>query len=362
LASDAPFVERMVHFWANHFAISADKLVVIPFAGAFEAEAIRPHVLGRFEDLLLAVERHVAMQLYLDQAQSIGPNSMLAGIAAQRNPQRKAGLNENLAREIMELHTLGVRTGYSQADVTEFARALTGWSTGGLGRAAQRFGGEPGTFVFRPAMHEPGTRVVMGKRYDQPGEAQGRAILHDLAAAPATADQIATKLARHFVSDTPPPALIERLSAAFRDSGGDLPTLYRALIEAPEAWAPEPAKFKTPWEWLVSSLRGIGMREIGDMQVAPVMQQLGQPVWRPGSPAGFDDIAASWAAPDALVRRVEVAQRVALRVGDRLDARAIAPRLLPGVLSGETGQAIARAESPPTGLALLLVSPEFQRR
>ncbi|MBW8754961.1 MAG: DUF1800 family protein, partial [Sphingomonadales bacterium] len=147
LASDAPFVERMVHFWANHFAISADKLVVIPFAGIFEAEAIRPHVLGRFEDLLLAVERHVAMQLYLDQAQSIGPNSMLAGIAAQRNPQRKAGLNENLAREIMELHTLGVRTGYSQADVTEFARALTGWSTGGLGRAAQRFGGEPGTFV-----------------------------------------------------------------------------------------------------------------------------------------------------------------------------------------------------------------------
>jgi uncharacterized protein (DUF1800 family) len=361
LASDTPFVERLVHFWSNHFAISADKLLVLPFAGAFEAEAIRPHVLGRFEDLLLAVERHAAMQLYLDQAQSIGPNSALAGLAAQRNPQRKAGLNENLAREIMELHTLGVRTGYTQADVTEFARALTGWSTGGLGRG-QRFGGEPGSFVFRPGMHEPGTRTVMGKTYAQPGEGQAGAILHDLAIAPATADHIATKLARHFVSDSPPPGLVRRLSAAFNASGGDLPTIYRALIEAPDAWAPQPAKFKTPWEWLISATRGIGMRELGDMQVAPVMQQLGQPVWRPGSPAGFDDIAASWAAPDALIRRVEVAQRIAMRVGDRLDPRQLAPRLLHDALSGDTGQAIARAESFPTGLALLLVSPEFQRR
>jgi uncharacterized protein (DUF1800 family) len=361
LASETPFVERLVHFWANHFAVSADKLVVIPFAGVFEAEAIRPNVLGRFEDLLLAVERHVAMQLYLDQAQSIGPNSQLAGRAAMLNPQRKPGLNENLAREIMELHTLGVRTGYNQADVTEFARALTGWSTGGLGRG-QRFGGAPGSFVFRPMMHEPGVRTVMGKTYAQPGETQSRAILHDLATAPATADHIATKLARHFVSDTPPAALVQRLSTAFRTSGGDLPTLYRVLVGAPEAWVPQPAKFKTPWDWMVSSLRGIGMRELGDMQVAPLMQQLGQPVWRPGSPAGYDDIAASWAAPDALVRRVEVAQRIAARVGDRLDPRELGPKLLPDVLGGETGQAIARAESLPTGLALLLVSPEFQRR
>jgi len=361
LASDTPFVERLVHFWSNHFAISADKLVVIPFAGAFEAEAIRPNLLGKFEDLLLAVERHAAMQLYLDQAQSIGPNSMLANLATQRNPQRKAGLNENLAREIMELHTLGVRTGYTQSDVTEFARALTGWSTGGLGRG-QRFGGEPGSFVFRPGMHEPGARTVMGKTYAEAGEGQAGAILHVLATAPGTADHIATKLARHFVSDNPPPTLVRRLSAAFSSSGGDLPTVYRALVEAPEAWAPQPAKFKTPWEWLISAARGIGMRELGDVQVAPMMQQLGQPVWRPGSPAGFDDIAASWAAPDALVRRVEVAQRIAMRVGDRLDPRELAPKVLPGMLSGETGQAIARAESLPTGLALLLVSPEFQRR
>jgi uncharacterized protein (DUF1800 family) len=362
LATETPFVERLVHFWSNHFAVSADKLAVIPFAGAFEAEAIRPHVLGRFEDMLLAAERHVAMQLYLDQAQSIGPNSMFAGRAALRNPQRKAGLNENLAREIMELHTLGARTGYSQMDVTEFARALTGWSTGGLGRAAQRFGGEPGSFIFRPFLHEPGARTVMGRTYPQPGEGQALAILRDLAVAPATADHIAAKLARHFVSDDPPSALVTRLSAAFRTSGGDLPTVYRRLVEAPEAWAPAPAKFKSPWEWMISSLRGIGMRDLGDMQVAPLMQQLGQPVWRPGSPAGFDDIAASWAAPDALVRRVEVAQRIASRVGDRLDPRQLAPKLLPGVLAAETSQATARAESLPTGLALLLVSPEFLRR
>lgn len=357
-----PFVERLVHFWANHFAVSADKLVVIPFAGAFEAEAIRPHVLGRFEDMLLAVERHPAMQLYLDQAESIGPNSPLAKRAEARNPDRKTGLNENLAREIMELHTLGVRAGYTQQDVTEFARALTGWSTSGLGRNMRIERGEPGRFLFRPAMHEPGTRTIMGKAYSQSGEAQARLVLHDLATASATADHIATKLARHFVADTPPPALVERLATAFQRSGGDLPTVYRVLIEAPESWSATSAKFKTPWEWLVSAMRGLAMDEPGDVQIAPVMQQLGQPVWRPGSPAGFDDIAASWAAPDALVRRVEMAQRMATRMGDRVDPRALALRLLPDALSPATSQAISRAESLPTGLALLFVSPEFLRR
>ena len=361
-STPTPFVERLVHFWSNHFAVSADKLVVIPFAGAFEAEAIRPHVLGRFEDMLLAVEQHPAMQLYLDQAQSIGPNSMLAMRAQERNPARKAGLNENLAREIMELHTLGVRTGYSQGDVTEFARALTGWSTSGLGRGGRMDGAEPGGFVFRPAMHEPGARQIMGKTYTQQGEAQARTVLDDLAAAPATANHIATKLARHFVADDPPPALVQRLATSFRQTGGDLPALYRILVEAPESWSPTPAKFKTPWEWLISSCRAVGLREAGEMQIAPLMQQLGQPVWRPGSPAGYDDIAATWAAPGALLRRVEVAQRIAARAGDRIDPRSLAPKLLPASLSSDTADAIRRAESLPTGLALLLVSPDFQRR
>jgi len=358
LTTDTPFVERLVHFWSNHFAVSSEKQTVIGLAGPFEAEAIRPHVLGRFEDMLLAVERHAAMQLYLDQARSVGPGSPQAQRVAARNPARKPGLNENLAREIMELHTLGVRTGYSQADVTEFARAMTGWSVGGLAPNV----GQPGAFVFRQQVHEPGARTIMGKHYDQPGEAQARAVLADLAVAPATARHIAFKLARHFVADEPPPALVDRLAAAFQQSRGDLPTVYRALIASPEAWAPQPAKFKTPWEWMVSSLRALGRRDLGQMQPAAMQTQLGQPVWRPGSPAGFDDIAASWAAPDALVRRVELAQRYASLVGDRLDARDLGDRVLPGALTPATRAELGRAESPTAALALLLVSPDFQRR
>lgn len=361
LAGDAPFLERMVHFWANHFAVSAEKPPVTAFAGAFEAEAIRPHVLGRFETMLLAAERHPAMMIYLDQATSIGPSSPLATRVATRNPERKIGLNENLAREIMELHTLGVRSGYAQADVTEMARAMTGWSVSGYRQAAGA-GGGPGDFQFRPQTHEPGARTILGKRYDQPGEEQALAALRDFAAAPATARHIATKLARHFAGDTPPPALVARLEQAFLQSGGDLPTVYRALIEAPEAWAPAPVKFKSPWEWTVSAFRALGTRSVDQAQIAPLMTQLGQPVWRPGSPAGYDDIGSAWAAPDALVRRVEVAQRLVAPVGDRIDARTLWPQLMPGSADPATEQAIVRAESGPTALALLLVSPQFQRR
>ncbi|PZU07211.1 DUF1800 domain-containing protein [Sphingomonas sp.] len=363
LASDTPFVERLVHFWANHFAISADKPQVTAFAGAFEADAIRPHVLGRFEDMLIAVERHPAMLLYLDQARSVGPDSRVALRVAQTRPDKRPGLNENLAREIMELHTLGVRTGYAQADVTEFARALTGWSLAGAGGTG---GGvndpDPGGFLFRPNIHEPGTRTILGNAYADEGEGQARAVLHDLATSAATARHIATKLARHFVADDPPPALVERMTAAFRRSDGDLPNVYRVLIEAPEAWAAGATKFKSPWDWTISSLRGLGRRDIGQMDVASIQNQLGQPVWRPGSPAGYDDISASWASPDALMRRVELAQRLAAQAGERLDARALAPRLMPAALSTATAAAIAQADSGATALALLLVSPEFQRR
>ena len=361
LNTPAPFVERLVHFWANHFAVSVDKGQVAAYAGAFERDAIRPHVLGRFEDMLVAVEQHPAMQLFLDQARSVGPDSPAALRADARNPAARRGLNENLAREIMELHTLGVRTGYTQADVTEFARALTGWSIAG-GRGPQPGDAAPGAFVFRAKLHEPGPRTVMGRAYDQPGDAQGRAILSDLAHAPATGRHIAFQLARHFVADDPPPALTERLAHAFETSGGDLPTVYRALVDAPDAWSPVNRKFKTPWEWAVSSLRGLGWRDTADLKAAPLLAQLGQPVWRPGSPAGYDDVAASWAAPDALVRRVEIAQRLAARTGDRLDPRTLGNTLLAGSLSTATSTALSRAESATTSLALLLVSPDFQRR
>ena len=357
LDTPAPFVERLVHFWSNHFAVSAEKPQVTMMAGAFEREAIRPHVLGRFEDMLLAVEHHPAMLLYLDQASSIGPNSGFASRAADRKGKRKPGINENLAREIMELHTLGVRSGYTQADVTEFALALTGF---GIGRARypETAGG---AFAFRPALHEPGERTIMGETYGQDGQQQPLGVLRDLAAAEATATHIATKLARHFIADDPPAAAVARLADAFRRSKGDLVPVYRALIGSPEAWRPAPAKFKTPWEWTISALRGLGLRDFDKPRLAQLLNQLGQPVWRPGSPAGYDDVGGSWAAPDALLRRVEVAQRLAAQIGD-IDPRELAQKLFAGPPGDMTAVEVARAESQRTGLALLLVSPDFQRR
>jgi len=356
LQSSTPFVERLVHFWSNHFAVSVDKLLVVGLAGGFEADAIRPNVLGRFEDLLLAVVRHPAMLLYLDQAQSIGPSSF-AGMRAERQ-QRQRGLNENLAREILELHTLGVRSGYTQSDVTEFARALTGWTLPGDDAL------QPGanTFRFVPALHEPGARTVLGRSYADGGEQQARAIIHDLVTSPATARHVVDKLARHFVADEPPTELVQRLADTFERTGGDLPSLYRELVASQEAWQPASVKFKSPWDWSVSSLRALGRQEIPGPQAANLMNQLGQPVWRPRSPAGYDDLTATWAAPDALLRRVEVAQRIAMQAGNAVDARSLAPRVLPGALTDDTANAIARAESGSTALALLLVSPEFLRR
>ena len=364
LTTTSPFVERLVNFWANHFAVSVDKLPVVGLAGLLEFEAIRPHVLGKFSDMLLAVEQHPAMLLYLDQAQSIGPDSQAGRMIAARQGKQR-GLNENLGREIMELHTLGARTGYTQADVTEFARALTGWTVSGLGRgpAARLLGNAPaGQFEFAERIHEPGERQIMGRRYGQDGEAQARAILLDLAANPATAKHLATKFARHFAGDEPPPAMVERLSQAYLRSGGDLPTVYRAIVDSPEAWAPRPLKFKNPWEWSVSALRALDQTALEPQMAAGMLNQLGQPTWKPGSPAGYDDIAASWAAPEALMRRVEVAQRLAAKAGSATDPRALAEKILPGALGEPTRTAIARAESPTEGLALLLVSPEFVRR
>lgn len=356
LVSSTPFVERLVHFWSNHFAVSVDKLLVVGLAGAFEADAIRPHVLGRFEDLLLSVVRHPAMLLYLDQAQSVGPSS--PGARSGRVRRQGGGLNENLAREILELHSLGVRSGYTQEDVTEFARALTGWTL----PADDNAGGATSSFRFVPALHEPGARTVLGRTYADQGEQQARAIIHDLVAAPATARHLALKLARHFVSDDPPAALVQRLAETFAQTGGDLSAVYRELVSSPEAWMPGQAKFKSPWDWAVSSLRALGQTDIPAQQAANLLTQLGQPVWRPGSPAGYGDALATWAAPDALLRRVDMAQRLAARAGPAVDARALAPRVLSGTLSEQTSGAIARAASNGMGLALLLVAPEFLRR
>lgn len=367
LASETDFAERLVHFWSNHFAVSIDKLPVLALAGDFEFNAVRPNIMGKFSDLLFAAVTHPAMLLYLDQAQSIGPNSPLAArIAARRN--KELGLNENLAREILELHTLGVRTVYDQSDVTEFARALTGFTVSGMAKGPiQRFltqNGEDGETQFFGPIHEPGERKVIGRSYGQSGAAQARAILSDLATHPSTARHIATKLAQHFVADIPPPALVARLEKAFMKSGGDLPTVYKALIDAPESWISGQAKFKSPWDWVISSLRALNVQELSqnERQTVGMFAQLGQPIWRPGSPAGYTDTSESWAGGAALMRRVEIAARISERSANRVDARTLAPMVLAGQVGRTTAESIARAESPSQGLALMLLSPEFLRR
>src|SRR5580698_4664507 len=247
--SERPFLERLTQFWSNHFAVSADKQFLAGLAGSFEREAIRPNVLGRFSDLLLAAESHPAMLLYLDNHLSVGPHSQAAARLARRDSERKIGINENLAREILELHTLGVGGGYTQADVTTFAEVITGWSIGGDGG---RFAdAEPGRFVFRAEVHEPGEKVVLGRRYADDGFRQGEAVLHDLAHQRVTAQHIATKLTRHFIADEPPHAAVERVADAFMHSGGDLPTVYRALLASPEAWTRPLAKYKTPTDYII---------------------------------------------------------------------------------------------------------------
>ena len=364
--TEAGFRERWALFWANHFTVSAIKVQVAGLVGPFENEAIRPRVFGRFADLLAAAETHPAMLLYLDQAQSVGPNSPAARFQARRGRRgaaedgaapRQAGLNENLAREILELHTVGVGGGYAQADVTEFARALTGLSI-----ARPQDSGVEGV-VFRGQTHEPGARTVMGVRYAEGGKEQAGAILADLAAKPQTARFVCTKIARHFVADDPPPALVARLEKAWLATGGDLARVAEALIDAPEAWTPPPAKLKTPYEFVVSSYRAVGGEPRGIGQVNGVLGGLGQRPFGAPSPKGWADEAAPWAASDALVKRMQFAQQLAAVVGPRVqDPSALAQRTLGARLGQPSATAIARAESRPEAIALLLMTPEFQRR
>jgi uncharacterized protein (DUF1800 family) len=349
LGAEIGFVERLVWFWSNHFCVSADKFGVRPIAGAYEREAIRAHALGRFGDLLLAVETHPAMLIYLDNARSIGPDSD-AGV------RRRRGLNENLAREILELHTLGVRTVYTQDDVTRFANVLTGWTV----VPPRQDPVQGGEFVFNPRMHQPGAQTVVGKSYPDSGFEQGRAVLAALAAHPATARHVAGKVARHFIADDPPPALVERLAKRFLDSKGDLKELAKALVGAPEAWDAPRTKLKRPGEWIVSALRATG---VTPPELRPVMQALnllGEPLWRPSAPKGFADDSAAWL--DGLAQRLDVANQLARRVAAVADPNDVFEVTLAPLASPETRQTIARAESRPQALALLLMAPEFQRR
>jgi uncharacterized protein (DUF1800 family) len=347
LGAEIGFAERLAWFWSNHFCISADKAGLRAIAGAYEREAIRPHVTGRFTDMLMAVESHPGMLVYLDNARSIGPDSI-----AGRN--RGKGLNENLAREILELHTLGVRTVYTQDDVTRFAAVITGWTI----VPPREPGG--GAFVFNPRMHEPGARTVLGKTFPDGEFNQGRAVLTMLARHPATARHIAAKLVRHFVSDQPVPALADKLAKRFMATDGDLREVAIALVSAPEAWSPAARKLKRPGEWIVASLRAAG---VTPPEIAPVMQaqnMLGEPLWRPAAPKGFADEDAAWI--DGLAQRLDVSNQMARRVAGLVDPAAALETGLGPLASEETRTAIRRAESRPQALTLLFMAPEFQRR
>ena len=317
--------------------------------GAYEREAISLHVLGRFADMLEAAESHPAMLIYLDNARSIGPESI-----AGRNQHK--GLNENLAREILELHTLGVRTVYTQADVTNFAKIITGWTV----VPPRQDRGRGGEFTFNARMHEPGAQTVIGKDYPDNGIEQGRAVLADLARHPATARHIATTLAIAFVADAPPPALVDRLTRRFLETDGDLKDLARTLVSSPEAWTPERAKLKTPAEWVAAGFRLTGVAPVDIRPVIQAENMLGQPLWRPPAPKGFAAESAAWI--DGIAQRLDVANRMAGRMAPLVDPQALIDTALGPLASAETRQTIARAESRPQALALLLMAPEFQRK
>jgi uncharacterized protein (DUF1800 family) len=368
--TDTPFVERLVHFWSNHFAVSVDKRPARLFAAPMEREAIRPHVTGRFADMLLAVETHPAMLLYLDNARSVGPDSPLGRRIAmhlERNGDmgkgKAGGLNENLGREAMELHTVGVGAGYTQADVTEFSRALTGWSVPYPRDFAN--GRRPkSAFVFRANAHEPRARHVMGRTFPEGGFEQGKAVLEFLARQPATARHLSLKLARHFVSDDPPQSLVERMAKAYLDHDTDLAAVYRALIASPEAWKAGARKFKTPQDFVISSLRAAQIDLGGRPQpVLALLKNLGEPMFDPRSPAGFADNAADWIDADGLWKRVQAAEAISARVAQNgVQPFALARAILGPLLDEDTAQAIRRAESARQAHATLFATPAFQWR
>ncbi|MGL5447657.1 MAG: DUF1800 domain-containing protein [Rhabdaerophilum sp.] len=352
MAQNVGFAERWAQFWSNHFCVAMNRgQIMRGTVGPYEREAIRPHVFGPFETLLIAVETHPAMLHYLDQRQSIGPNSP----AGRR---QKRGLNENLAREILELHTMGVGGGYQQADVTAFARVLTGWTITGRDENIDGFGG----FVFAANRHEPGAQTVLGKSYIDTGKEQGIAVLKDLARHPATAKFLATKLAKHFVADQPPAALVAKLAGDFRKTEGDLASLARTLLMADEAWNTPRTKLRTPYEFLMAAFRAGGQAPERPQQVTNMLNLMGQPLWNPTGPNGHPDDEASIAAPKAIKTRMDLSLQMARPLGNRLDPRELGQQLFGDAISAETKQAVARAETRPQGLAILFMSPEFQRR
>ena len=382
VSSPRPFVERLVAFWSNHLCVSVGaKILVAPLAGSYEREVIRPHVLGRFEDMVMASAKHPAMLVYLDNFQSIGPGSQGARVGQRANGGQRRGLNENYARELMELHTLGVNGGYDQQDVQELAKVLTGWTVSGVGgpadrlaqratqnRAARRTrtqtaqtGGALG-FAFQELLHEPGSKTVLDQRYAEGGVEEGEKAIRALCRHPSTAKFVATKLVTHFVADEPPAAAVDRVARAFSSSGGDLKVVARALVEEPEAWRDDVRKFRTPQDWLVAVMRALGIQDVRQ-NVPQLLRQLRQPFWSPQSPKGYGDSLQEWADPDSLINRGELARTISkLPAVDRVDPRFLLE--LVDLPAGDPVHALLSDNtiSAPERIALAIAGPAFQWR
>ena len=350
VTTPASFRERLVWFWANHFSVSAGQNDAAGFIGPLLREAIRPHVNGNFTDMVLAVERHPAMLRYLDNFVSVGPDSPM-GLRTGK------GLNENLGRECMELHTVGLAAGYSQADVTSMAKILTGWSI-----APSDKGGDATGFKYRPATHEPGPQTVMGQSFDG-GEQAGIGALTYLSTYPTTYQRLAKQLVTHFVADDPPPDAVAHIAGVLRDTQGDLGVTSAALVDLPQAWVPG-QKLKTPFELVLSTLRA-APPPAGQKPPEPlgILYALGQPVWGAPMPNGWPDQASSWAASDAVMARIDWAYTYSGRFADgEADPMQIAGNALGPLLRPATQAAMASAGSPREALTLFLTAPEFQRR
>jgi len=385
VTTDRPFVERLVAFWSNHLCVSTGgKVQVAPLAGSYERDVIRAHVLGRFQDMVMASARHPAMLTYLDNFQSIGPTSQGARAGRAPNGQRR-GLNENYARELLELHTLGVNGGYTQQEVQELAKILTGWTVSGIGGPGDRLPqqrnqlrrgagrqqaqalrrpeqGTPIGFVFQELLHEPGTKTVLGERYREAGIEEGEQVIRTVCQHPSTARFVATKLVTHFVSDEPPAAAVDRVAKTFSSSGGDLKAVARALVDEPEAWSEDARKFRTPQDWFVAVLRAFDTRDVKP-NVPNLLRQLRQPLWSPSSPKGFSDALQDWADPDSLLNRGELARTLSRLLGtNRLD-----PQFLADLVDVSTTDPVHRLLADTTipssdRLALAVAGPAFQWR
>jgi len=357
VAAPVGFRERLVWFWADHFTVRSKTTAQVLGPLSYVDDAIRPHVAGRFTDMLVAAALHPVMLIYLDQTGSYGPNSPFA-------LRHKRGLNENLAREVLELHSLGVDGTYDQDDVRSFANLLTGLT----------YSSETG-FEFRPKMAEPGAEVVLGKSYGGDGPARLEdvtAALHDIALHPDTAHHIARKLAVHFVADDPDPGLVSLMAAAYAATNGDLSAVYAAMLNDAAAWALPFRKVRQPMDFMAAALRGLGVapqrllnlpaRQVKAQLVDP-LQVMGQPFQQPTGPNGWPEEAEAWVTPAGLAARIQWAMTAPSKLEAELpDPRAMVTTALADAAGPDLVLAAERAESIPEGIGIILASPEFNRR